>query len=707
MGGLFGLAFFAAVYGLKILDPGNIGWLMVGDAATHFIGWHFFRSEDWLFPLGMLHRYGMEIASSVVYSDSIPLFALLFKPFSTLLPKIFQYTGIWIALCYFLQGFFAWQLLRRVSDDLAVQVLGTVFFVISPILLFRGSLQHYALMGHWLILAGFVLYLSPSVKRPEWHWGSLVLVAVLVHAYLAVMVLTLCAADGFKRYALDRSLPAAGILRFALTVSLLLLLGMWQGGYFSAAGIAGGNSAYYSMNLSAPFMPTPGIVEMHPIPREVAVSTFLPLHPYFVWGQYEGFNYFGLGIILLLLPGPYQLWCGYGQRALRPLLPLAVACLLLALYAISPRVTLWDKILFEVPLPHFMQELTQVFRSTGRLFWPAYYGIILAAICLVVHRYGRRAATILAVALALQVIDLVPLLSPGIVARGAGQTYVSPLRSPFWAEAATHYRRVMVVPPAFTVEDFIPLSFYAASHSMEINMAYYGRPPSAMAERNRRERIAAFLAEGAIDRNTLYVFKNARLMDLVEPFLGHDTAIGTVDGELVMAPGWFGFEHLPTTRDMFKPRLVERNYAPLGPEQTISFNTPDSRHFVITGLSQNEALGTWTDGHVAAIGLRLATPIQTDWHGSFEVHPFVSDKHPMMDVTVVANGQPVTVWHLENGHDANIREVVIPRALAEKWGGNLCLAFHIRSPISPAELGMSGDTRQLGLKFASARFHPL
>lgn len=707
MGGLFGLAFFAAVYGLKILDPGNIGWLMVGDAATHFIGWHFFRSEDWLFPLGSLHRYGMEIASSVVYSDSIPLFALLFKPFSALLPKIFQYTGIWVALCYFLQGLFAWQLLRRVSGDLAVQALGTAFFVLSPILLFRGSLQHYALMGHWLILAGLLLYLSPSARGPAWRWGGLVLLAVLVHAYLAVLALALCAADGFKRRMLERSLSAAGLLRFALIVGSLLLLGMWQGGYFSAAGIAGGHSEYYSMNLAAPFMPTPGIVEMHPVPKEVPVSSFLPLHPHFAWGQYEGFNYLGLGVILLLLPGPYQLWHGYDRKALRPLFPLAGVCLLLALYAISPRVTLWDKLLFEIPLPHFVRELSQVFRSTGRLFWPAYYAILLAAITLVVHRYGRRAAAILAVALGIQVIDLIPLFSPGLVARGAGQAYVSPLRSPFWSEAAKHYRRVMVVPPAFTVEDFIPLSFYAASHGMEINMAYYGRPPSAKAERGRRERIAAFLADGAMDRDTLYVFKDARLIDLVEPFLGHDTAIGTVDGELVMAPGWLGFEHPSATRGLFKPRLTQRNYAPLGPEQTISFNTPASRQYAIAGLSANEALGTWTDGHVAAMGLRLATPVRTDWLASFEIHPFVSDKHPKIDVTVVANGQPVAVWHFARGQDAAVREAVIPRALADKWGGDLCVVFNIRSPVAPAELGMSGDQRQLGLKFATARFRPL
>ena len=78
------------------------------DPATHFLGWHFFRNEPWHLPLGLNWAYGMEMSSSIVYTDSIPLLALIFKPFSNYLPTLFQYTGLWILICFALQGTFGW-----------------------------------------------------------------------------------------------------------------------------------------------------------------------------------------------------------------------------------------------------------------------------------------------------------------------------------------------------------------------------------------------------------------------------------------------------------------------------------------------------------------------------------------------------------------------------------------------------------------------
>jgi len=83
---LTGVVVFVALGGGSILNPEKTGWLMGGDPATQFIGWHFFRHSPVLqVPLGANPNYGMEIGSSVVFSDSLPLLALLFKPFSSLL----------------------------------------------------------------------------------------------------------------------------------------------------------------------------------------------------------------------------------------------------------------------------------------------------------------------------------------------------------------------------------------------------------------------------------------------------------------------------------------------------------------------------------------------------------------------------------------------------------------------------------------------
>lgn len=84
------LAFFLLTGG-SILIPTNTQWLMGGDPASHWMGWQFFRYTPWLqWPIGANANYGMEIGSSVVFSDSVPIVAFLLKPFSSVLPAQFQ-----------------------------------------------------------------------------------------------------------------------------------------------------------------------------------------------------------------------------------------------------------------------------------------------------------------------------------------------------------------------------------------------------------------------------------------------------------------------------------------------------------------------------------------------------------------------------------------------------------------------------------------
>ncbi|WP_304164113.1 DUF6311 domain-containing protein, partial [Lonsdalea britannica] len=78
--GLIGMVAFTAFGGLSILDPTNVSYLLDGDAAQHLIGWDFFRHTSLLqWPIGNNKAYGMELNNSIVYTDSIPLFAILFK----------------------------------------------------------------------------------------------------------------------------------------------------------------------------------------------------------------------------------------------------------------------------------------------------------------------------------------------------------------------------------------------------------------------------------------------------------------------------------------------------------------------------------------------------------------------------------------------------------------------------------------------------
>ena len=108
---LLGTAAFVYVTDWRIILPTNTSWLMVGDAAQHYLGWAFYRNSPWTWPLGLNPLYGMEFSNSIVFTDSIPLLAIPFKVISQFLPYPFQYLGIWVLLCFVLQSYFAFRLI--------------------------------------------------------------------------------------------------------------------------------------------------------------------------------------------------------------------------------------------------------------------------------------------------------------------------------------------------------------------------------------------------------------------------------------------------------------------------------------------------------------------------------------------------------------------------------------------------------------------
>ena len=86
-----GVGAFFAVMGPFALDPQNIAWLASSDdIAQHYLGSVFFRYSPWTLPLGLNPNFGLEISSSIVFSDSIPIMAFLLKLLKPIVTKFLQ-----------------------------------------------------------------------------------------------------------------------------------------------------------------------------------------------------------------------------------------------------------------------------------------------------------------------------------------------------------------------------------------------------------------------------------------------------------------------------------------------------------------------------------------------------------------------------------------------------------------------------------------
>ena len=134
---------------------------------------------------------------TLAYTDSIPLMAIFFKIFKNFIFFDFQYFGIWICLCFLLQGYFSYLILRKFITNNINIILATTLFLIAPVFLFRFQLGHFALLGQWIILASIFLYCEKDFSIKKWIIS--IITSLLIHPYIFMMVLGLFAADLFQK----------------------------------------------------------------------------------------------------------------------------------------------------------------------------------------------------------------------------------------------------------------------------------------------------------------------------------------------------------------------------------------------------------------------------------------------------------------------------------------------------------------------------
>lgn len=134
--------------------------------------------------------------------------------------------------------------------------------------------------------------------------------------------------------------------------------------------------------------------------------------------------------------------------------------------------------------------------------------------------------------------------------------------------------------------------------------------------------------------------------------------------------------------------------------QTIGFSQSDRpRRYMLSGWSVPEAWGTWSTGKRARLRLRAA------WRGSppgflnLDVGAFCCGELPEQRVEVFVNGRPAAQlrFDLQRGETSH-EAVPIPEGVWDGSDGVVEIEFRTPDSRSPDELGLSADTRVLGIR---------
>ena len=442
--------------------------------------------------------YYAPLGTSIGLTDSIPLAAYALKPFGQWLPADFQYLGLWLLMCFALQGALAARLVGRWAASPWVQFYGGALCVLLPTLLARVG--HTALCSHWLILSALLVASRPAADRfmPA-AWAAVGLVAGLIQPYLAVMVLVLLAAasvsgtdvSAFRRA--SAAAAAAGAMAF----------GWWLSGLFILSGetaLTEGGLGYYSTNLLAFVAP-------------MGWSAVLPELPVAGPGQQaEGFHYLGAGVLaVVVLAASLAAIRRTRSRSTESRLwspTLLTACVAMALFSLSPTVTLGSRVLLDLNGP--WSAPLAVFRSSGRFAWPLAYVLVISAVVALARRLSRRAThVVLATAVIVQLVDLhAAHEARRRVARDpAFHSWERRFTSGRWSAIAPRYRHLALVPPPQCGETPIPYEpavRLAATYGLTVNAGVIARRDPAAQRRYCVEADADIDAVRLRD-DTLYV----------------------------------------------------------------------------------------------------------------------------------------------------------------------------------------------------------
>jgi len=669
------LLLFTAFFDWHVVDPTRIGWLMEADWGQHVLGWNAWRHMPWS-TFNHETLLGAPIGNTIVSTDSNPLFAYIFKPFRAWLPDRFQYIGPWFLFCVCMHFVFAYKLVRPHAPNRWAALGGAIALSALPMLYYR--MRHDTLVAQWLILWALHLFINvpddelPVFGKPldfikSWFtngakmrgYAAMLGVTAMVHPYILFMVAAVWGGDVLKRFwPAARRLDRAVILDTAVRSLFSLfwaVLGLWLAGSFTKGMSPGaGGYGYYSFPLDGWF---------NPVRQDF--STVLRAWPLDGGQSFEGYQYLGFGLIVLILaavalyiitPEARQ-----SKDVLNRLKPLILPFLALFVIAASNHIQFYSVDLVSFPLPKFLTGPAAVLRASGRLVWPITYCLVLASLIVLFKSRPRVVGVLLPLVLVVQAYDLQGFSAAMRKATGlAANPQVFYLTtSPLWDKLVADSSGVDFYPAQVHLNDklFYELTWRATSQVKPVNTMYAARE-NLLQIAYQDAGMAAF-RRGEVNSDHLFVF------------LKQCDAPASLQGRLRMLDGvWI----IPPAKDADMD-LPKPEWSPVSSD--VRFGWLDQGTCMLDdNWSKPDVSGVWSEGPEA----NVVIPIR---HVQFDSpRPKALDlkikaySRTPVDVDVVING--VHVSTIELTRQVTLNTVHLPASVLRKE--NMKVRFVINQP---------------------------
>ena len=679
------ISLFAISYiiGINNLNFTNTNWLSAHDVSTDLVSWKFYRDDYWRFPLGSNPNYGMDIGSGIAFSGSIPLMAMIFKVFGSVLPENFHYFGFWIFLCFFLNGYISYLIIHNGTENFLFSLIASLFFILSPIMINRLGF-HLSLCAHWLILIGLFLETKKDLAKKEFYWAILISVSCLVHFYFTVMLFIIIFSFSIFNFNIK------DIRKFFIIISSLILT-MYVVGYFDvpfsdALALGYGN---YSLDVGSFFINKSYIVN-----GNINWSLFLKNKSSI---GAEGFGYLGFGGILLFTYLLYIVITKFKvlikNKNFISILILTVTCFLIA---ISHKIHFFNNLVLEIEIPKIIYGLLSIVRASGRIIWPVYYLIFIISILKIYQNFSKKNSFLLLILiLILQLIDIYP----GIKSHFNSQAFVKEKKlddEQFWKKLASQ-NPVLRTTYLDNQSKFLHSlrNVLLLEDIKKTDISIHGRYNRKQASLSRSNLYALF-EKKEIPEGVIFAVDNYNhLRDLNYIFQNENVGFFFRDKNWVLVDGY---------RNQMNKKDIEllKNYSPqnlkINEINYFNFKNEKSLH----GLGWTHSNGTkfegiWSEGFVSTILFKIDHKINDNFKLNIKLNSVLTKKNKPLDFEVYLNETLYKKFSLKKVTDLNNGLLTFDLNKKKFLDDIIYIKFKIQNPVSKLDLFKSPDARKLGI----------
>ena len=454
---------------------------------------------------------------------------------------------------------------------------------------------------------------------------------------------------------------------------------MYVAGYFEIRYFDGIASGYgeYKLNLLSAFDPGSNFNMWSFILPDIKLTSL---------EQAEGFNYFGLGsLIIILLSIIIYILSKSKFTYLKKNFIFIFSSIFFTVIALSNKISFGNIEILNIEFNNYILAGLSIFRASGRFFWPVYYLILIFSLVFLYKNISiNKYVTLICTCILIQIIDISgaiknysETINKNVVNDNEDLNYLFQNNKYLVSASSSNYNT-----------NFTKLSYLTEKFKMQktnvINLARVNR--KLLAE--TRYEIYKNFYNKKIETNTIYLIDNFSHLRNLQSIFKDYLYFYKIDNIWLMTSFK---EELKTQK-----RLQLSNFKKINLNYNYKFNHNSNDNFLGLGWSYNNIKsGIWSDGYISSLLFNIDN-INRDLVFEINVEPYLNNKHKNQDLEIYYNDILVKKINFKFGKtNNNLIKFELKKELITN--NNIELRFKFKNPGSPSDYRESPDSKKLGI----------